>query len=361
MTFFDDWIAASNDNEQAVANTRIAAKGSELEWVETPNDHRFAFLISSHVGFATMGTHLGKAIVPVGTHTGKQRHGEEAIHITRGEGFAVIDDRRYDFKVGSTIHVPYMSVHQIFNSGDVDVEYVTAGTTDLDLFVRLGRVEQLEEKGTNQPGYEDEQPKAAGQFDATDRRIVLHLEDAPDENSMREELRDKHGDEWGKDRGRHGHEGEHRHGAIFVIMGGGESLREEANDFTSKHASMTNVFEEIPNTSSHCHSHTEAMLYVLEGTGYSEIDFKRYEWAEGDAMHVPPTMTRHEHFNPSDSRTRTLRVEFGIRYFYEDVWSGYHKVEHRLDSQVIDPSKEHDHGHGHGHGHGDGSHVQITS
>jgi quercetin dioxygenase-like cupin family protein len=364
VTFFDDWIAASEDNERAVNTTRVAARGSELVWEETPNDHRFAFLISRHVGFATMGTHLGKAILPVNAHTGKQRHGEEAIHITRGRGFAVIDERRYDFAQGTTIHVPYMSVHQIFNAGDEEVEYVTAGTTDLDLFVRLGRVEQLEEKGFHEPGFEDDLPQAAGHFDDQERRIVLNFEDAPNETEMKADLRRKHGEDWEKDRGRHTHDHEHRHGAIYILMGGGESLREEANGFTSKHASMTNVFEEIPNTSSHCHSHTEAMLYVLEGSGYSEIDFQRYEWSAGDAVHVPPKMTRHEHFNPSDNRTRTLRVEFGIRYFYEDVWEGYQKVEHRQEAAVIDPSKGHGHGHGHGHGesdgHGRGDHVRMT-
>ena len=364
MTFFDDWIAASEDNERAVKNTRILARGADLEWVETPNDHKFAFLISQHVGFATMGTHLGKAIIPVGAHTGRQRHGEEAIHITRGTGFAVVDDRRYDFKAGTTIHVPYMSVHQFFNSGDEDVEYVTAGTTDLDLFVRVGRFEQLAEKGFNEPGYEDGLPRATDHFDDLHRRIVLHIEDAPEENAMKAELREKHGEEWDKnDKARHPHDHEHRHGAIYILMGGGEGggdvPKEELNDFDSKHASMTNVFEEIPNTSSHCHSHIEAMLYALEGSGYSEVDQQRYDWTAGDAVHVPPKMTRHEHFNPSDNRTRTLRVEFGIRYFYEDVWSGYRKVEHRVESAVIDKSKSgHNHNHDHDHDHGRHVHIQ---
>ena len=43
----------------------------------------------------------------------------------------------------------------------------------------------------------------------------------------------------------------------------------------------------------------------------SEIDGKRYDWQEGDAVHVPPRMTIHEHFNDSDARTRTLRVLTG--------------------------------------------------
>jgi glyoxylate utilization-related uncharacterized protein len=111
----------------------------------------------------------------------------------------------------------------------------------------------------------------------------------------------------------------------------------------------SNIFEEVAMTSSHKQSHTEAMLYVLEGQGYSEVDGKRYDWVEGDAVHVPPKMTVHEHFNNSEARTRTLRIEFGIRYFYEDLWKGFHKVEHRLHAQKLQhaaaptPSAHHAH------------------
>ena len=118
-------------------------------------------------------------------------------------------------------------------------------------------------------------------------------------------------------------------GAIYVLMGGGESPSPERNGFTAVSVAMTNIFEEVPHTSSHCHSHTEAVLYVLEGVGFSEIDYEHYDWEAGDAVHVPPKMTRHEHFNPSDKRTRTLRIEYGIRYFYEPLWKGFAKVEHR--------------------------------
>jgi mannose-6-phosphate isomerase-like protein (cupin superfamily) len=180
------------------------------------------------------------------------------------------------------------------------------------------------------------------QFDSEGRRIALHLEDAPDEQKRREEARkeresraDGHGDGHGHGHG-HGHaeerkpsENPHRHGAIYILMGGGESPSDERNGFQAVSVAMTNIFEEVPHTSSHCHSHTEAVLYVLEGVGFSEIDYEHYDWEAGDAVHVPPRMTRHEHFNPSDTRTRTLRIEYGIRYFYEPLWKGFAKVEHR--------------------------------
>ena len=354
--FYTDWLDQSERIELALAASPVVARGRDLTWIETPNDHRLAMLIGTQVGFPTSGTSLCKAIIPGGAHTGRQRHGEEAIHVLAGSGFLVCDGRRYDFHAGTTIHIPFASEHQLFNTGPDDVEYVTASSMDLDLFVKLGKLEQLEEKGVNAPGFEAAFPAEDGQFDAEGRRIALHLEDAPDEQKRREEIRkaaeeraasgaaepDAHAGHGhgggghghgGGHGGGHGHAGKsenpHRHGAIYILMGGGESPSEERNGFSAVSVAMTNIFEEVPHTSSHCHSHTEAVLYVLEGVGFSEIDYEHYDWEAGDAVHVPPKMTRHEHFNPSDLRTRTLRIEFGIRYFYEPLWSGFAKVEHR--------------------------------
>jgi mannose-6-phosphate isomerase-like protein (cupin superfamily) len=346
--FYADWLAASQQNELATSSSPVVARGRDLTWVETEQDHRIAMLIGPQVGFPSSGTNLCKAVIPIGHHTGHHRHGEEAIHIVAGRGFIVVDGRRYGFHTGTTIHVPYQSDHQLFNTGDDDLVYVTASSMDLDLFVRLGRLEQLGPKGANAPGFESAIPAEEGQLDTHGRRIALHLEDAPDEQKRREEIREAaslaadnlasatgrdghggHGHVEDKKSTRHKSENPHRHGAIYILMGGGESPSEERNGFTAVSVAMTNVFEEVPHTSSHCHSHTEAVLYVLEGVGFSEIDYEHYDWEAGDAVHVPPKMTRHEHFNPSDQRTRTLRIEFGIRYFYEPLWSGYKKVEHR--------------------------------
>jgi mannose-6-phosphate isomerase-like protein (cupin superfamily) len=359
--FYDTWLAASERNELETNHSPVVARGRDLRFIETPNDYQLGMLIGQQVGFPTQGTNLCKAIVPAGHHTGRHRHGEEAIHVLAGSGFIVVDGRRYAIRPGTTVHVPYMSEHQVFNTGPDDLAYVTASAIDLDLFCKLGRLEQLEDKGPNPVGFESAIPPEDGQFDAEGRRIALHLEDAPDEQRRREELRaaaaaggddgsvgppgDGHGGGHGHGhgggraaRGRHGGDSEnpHRHGAIYILMGGGESPSPERNGFTAVSVAMTNIFEEVPHTSSHCHSHTEAVLYVLEGVGFSEIDYEHYDWEAGDAVHVPPKMTRHEHFNPSDGRTRTLRIEYGIRYFYEPLWKGYWKVEHR-DTAIARP------------------------
>ena len=341
--FYADWLAASERNASIVERSPIVARGRDLVWIETPNEHRLAMLVGEQVGFPTNGTNLCKVVVPAGQHTGRHRHGEEAIHVLAGRGAIVVAGRRYDFHDGTTIHVPYMEDHQVFNTGEIDVEYVTASTMDLDLFLRIGRLEQLEDKGANLAAPEMALPAEDGQFDALGRRIALHIEDAPNEADRKRSEPDR----GAHDHGAHDHdaaavakpperliksEHPHRHGAIYNLMGGGESKSEHRNGFTALTAAMTQIFEEVPHTSSHCHTHTEAVLYVLEGVGFSEIDGEHYDWEAGDAVQIPPKMTRHEHFNPSDGRTRTLRIEYGIRYFYEQLWPGYFKIEHRETS-----------------------------
>ncbi|MGP1675099.1 MAG: cupin domain-containing protein, partial [Candidatus Limnocylindrales bacterium] len=187
--FYEDWLAKSEHNELSVNATPVVSRGRDLVWIETRQDHRIAMLIGEQVGFPTQGTNVCKIVIPVGTQTGRHRHGEEAIHVLAGRGCIVVAGRRYDFHAGTTIHVPYFAEHQLFNTGDEDVEFVSASALDLDLFVRLGRLEQLEDKGTTTSEQVAALPAEDGQYDEQGRRIALHLEDAPDEQQNREARR----------------------------------------------------------------------------------------------------------------------------------------------------------------------------
>jgi quercetin dioxygenase-like cupin family protein len=320
--FYDAWLHASARVESAVESAPVVAHGRDLEWIETPQDARTAMLIGEATGFPTQGTALVIAEIPAGWRTGAHVHGEEAIHVLAGTGYSVIDGARYDWKSGTTLHVPYRAPHQHVNTGADAAVYLSALTIDLDLATRIGRLEQLGEKGWDRGQLAARYPAETSQFAADGRRIALHLEDAIDERARR--------------LAGHGHErpgkGAHRHAGIWILMGGSESPSDETNGFRAKAVAITNIFEEAPHSGSHRHTHTEAMLYVLEGSGHSMIDGRRYNWAQGDAVHVPPRMTSHEHYNDSDARTRTLRIEFGIRFFYESLWKGYEKVQETFEA-----------------------------
>jgi quercetin dioxygenase-like cupin family protein len=326
--FYRDWLARSKKVAEQMTAPPVVARGSALRWIETPQDFKVAMLIGEATGFPTQGTALVTAELPAGSRTGKHVHGEEAIHITGGTGFSVIDGARFDWKPGTTIHVPYRAVHQHVNTGSGPATYISAVTQDLDFNVKLGRLEQLEEKAVDDGELAKSHPAETSQLATDGRRISLHLEDAIDEKARR---LSGHAHPKGESKGAH------RHAGIWILMGGSESPSDETNGFRAKAVSMTNIFEEAPRSGSHRHAHTEAMLYVLEGNGYSMIDGQRYDWQQGDAVHVPPRMTVHEHFNDSDARTRTLRIEFGVRFFYEALWTGYDKVvdKEKLESATL--------------------------
>ncbi len=319
--FYRGWLRRSAELEDRLARAPVVARATALRWVETAQDARTAVVIGEAAGFATSGTTLQKAEIPAGWHTGRHAHGEEAIHVLEGVGFAVVDGARYEWKPGTTLHIPYRAEHQLVNTGPGTATYVSAHTMDLDLAVKLGRLIQHEEKGPDDGALGARFPAQASQHAADGRRIALHLEDAMDENARR--LSGIAHPVAGADKGAH------RHAGIWILMGGAESPTDETNGFRAKAVAMSTIFEESPHSASHSHTHTEAMLYVLEGQGYSLIDGVRHDWRAGDAVHIPPRMTHHGHFNDSDARARTLRIEFGIRYFYEALWRGYQKVKDR--------------------------------
>jgi gentisate 1,2-dioxygenase len=103
------------------------------------------------------------------------------------------------------------------------------------------------------------------------------------------------------------------------------------NGFRATGVAISSIFVDLPHTKSHSHAHPEAYLYALEGDGYSEIGGKRYDWNQGDAVHVPPGMLHHQHFNPFDRDMKELRFEFGVRYWFVDQWKkGYTTVDKHL-------------------------------
>jgi gentisate 1,2-dioxygenase len=65
---------------------------------------------------------------------------------------------------------------------------------------------------------------------------------------------------------------------------------------------MMFIEELAPGGSNSGHRHlNEALVYILEGRGYSIIDGTRYDWKQGDTIAVP-LMSWHQHFNADPER-----------------------------------------------------------
>lgn len=305
--FYSAWLAQSERNKKAVEEGPRVARGKELKWVQTRQDARAALMIAPETGFPTGGSLLMKAEIPVGWHTGAHVHGEEAIYVERGQGFLLLDGARYDFRPGTILHIPFRSQHQLVNTGDEPVVYLSGLAWPLEAFVHMGVMEQVEDAGPNDPAKLADVPPEKSQYWPVDgRRISMHQ----DQFLL---------------------SGETRHGATYYLMGVSGNM----NGFRATAVAISSIFVETPHSKSHSHAHPEAYLYALQGSGYSEIGGKRYEWEQGDAVHVPPGMMHHQHFNPTDSETRELRFEFGIRYWFVGQWRGFETVEgHRHASKL---------------------------
>ena len=300
--FYQAWLEESERIEHSVAEAPRVAEGRKLDWVRTRQDARAALMIAPETGFTNGGSLLMKAEIPVGWHTGKHVHGEEAVFIESGEGFLLLDDRRYDFKCGTIFHIPYRSSHQLFNTGCEPVVYLSGLAWPLEAAVHLGTIEQREDAGESDPAALVAIPPEKSQYWPEDgRRISMHEDQY--ERSI-----------------------ETKHGATYFLMG----RNGDKNGFRATAAAISSLFVELPRSKSHSHAHPEAYLYALQGRGYSEIGGKQYVWEQGDAVHVPPGMMHHQHFNPTDEETRELRFEFGIRYWFTDQWKGYLTIDEDL-------------------------------
>ena len=300
--FYQTWLEESERIEKTVDAAPRVARGKDLNWVRTCQDSKAALMIAPETGFPTGGSLLMRAEIPVGSHTGKHLHGEEAIYVERGEGFLLLDDKRYDFRRGTVFHIPYRSTHQLFNSGNEPVSYLSGLAWHLEASIYMGRMEQIEDAGQNNPANLAKVPGEESQYWPTDgRRISIH-EEQFDLST------------------------ETKHGATYFLMG----RSGKQNGFKATAVAISSIFVDLPHSKSHSHAHPEAYLYALQGSGYSEIGGKRYEWEQGDVVHVPPGMMHHQHFNPTDHDMKELRFEYGIRYWVVDQWRGYITVDRHM-------------------------------
>ena len=322
--FYANWLERSEDIEKAIDEAPRVAHHKELKWERTRQDAQAALMIAPETGFLTGGSMLMKAEIPVGWHTGEHSHGEEAIYIEQGEGFLILDEERYDFGAGTIFHIPFRSPHQLFNTGRKPVVYLSAMAWHLESFLHMGRMDQLQDCGGNDQAQMEDFPPERAQYWAEDgRRISMHKDQYVKRTAT-------------------------GHGEVYSLGGrGGEGTGMDANGFKMTAVGITAVFVEKPHFKSHSHRHPEAYLYCLEGKGYSMIDGGRHDWEMGEAVHIPPGMKHHQHFNPTDGETKELRFEFGIRYWVVDQWKGWQTVVGDEEASKLDEHGAHGKGEGH--------------
>ncbi|MGX7677723.1 cupin domain-containing protein [Jatrophihabitans sp. DSM 45814] len=298
--FYDAWLETPDEIQKELWASGAVARDRDIPWVSTPQDARVKLMVANELGFATMGSNVLKAEIPVGWHTGRHRHGEESMHILSGEGFSVIEGQRFDWHAGSTLFMPFWAEHQHFNTGTVPVLYISGMTFDLERFVRVARIEQLAECGAHDASELAAIPAEESQYYRNDGgRAVIHLEDAPTDMSFSAQgniaaIRNQHG---------------------FT-----QHLVVPKNGFRATSVAVTTRWSDEAFHHSGRHKHLEAVVYAIEGKGYTEMQGKEVPWEAGDVLYVPPAMWEHEHTNNNPNRVEQLRIAFGIRTWFTNIW-----------------------------------------
>lgn len=330
-TFYDGWLGMWDRAVEERQKARKWIHEEEIEWVATQQDARVGLLVAPETGFRTWGTVTMVAEIPPGWHTGKHKHGEEAIHIVDGTGFSVVNDVRYDWKKNSTLLIPFGATHQHFNTGDKPARYFSALAPHLEHFVGMARIVQAAECGpTKSPPVV---PVSATGFDERNRRIVMQIEEAPlglgegGEGGPRPAValtppvaldkpiavgtRDGYAAAGIPEDAQHAHTGP----TAPTFM----SIRKQNNGFQPHEIEITGILSDDPRQTSGTHGHMEAMIYCLEGTGYTLVDDVKVPWKKGTCLHVQGPQTKHQHVNDGEVPSQLLRIAPALRYFFETV------------------------------------------
>jgi mannose-6-phosphate isomerase-like protein (cupin superfamily) len=263
-------------------------------------------MIANQLGFSTMGSNVLKSEIPVGWHTGRHRHGEESMHILEGEGFSIIDGRRFDWHKSSTLQIPFWVEHQHFNTGDVPVLILSGMTFDLERFVHIARIEQLESCGPNDPSIMASFSFETSQYYHDGSRAVIHLEQAP---TNRDKL--PPGESYSAQGAIQAVKNQHDFSQYLIVP---------RNGFKTTSVAISSRWTEPAFHQSGRHKHLEAVVYAVEGEGYTEMRGRRLHWEAGDVLYVPPCMWEHQHMNESSNPITQLRIGFGIRLWFTAGW-----------------------------------------
>ena len=304
--FYEQWLETPNQLQDELEMSRLVAVDKDIPWVSTPHDAKVKLMVANHLGYATMGSNVLKSEIPVGWHTGKHRHGEESMHILEGEGFSIINGQRFNWHTSSTLQIPFWAEHQHFNTGKVPVTILHGMCFDLEAFLRVARIEQIETCGPNDDSTIAAMPEETSQYYPDKTRAIIHLEQAP---TNKEKLPD--GESYNPQGAIAATKNQHDFSNYLVVP---------KNGFRAVSVAITNRWIEPAFHESGRHKHLEAVVYAIEGQGFTDMQGKRIPWQAGDVLYVPPAMWEHQHINENPNSITQIRIGYNIRQWVTSIW-----------------------------------------
>jgi len=220
-----------------------------------------------------------------GERTSTHRHVHTAeLFCLEGEGYTVVDDRKVTWSKWDAIYLPTNAWHYSVNTGSTPARFVSisdAPLFELFHFTDFDDIGNAEPKGPFYPDTPLQQlaRKAEGSMGEYEQAILAAAEN---ERKLRTGTLVTHFKEQ----------------SLLVNKKGTRStfLVDITQGFHGTGLSMV-MFQIAPGGWQSRHRHGgEAVLFCVEGKGYSVVDDERHEWAAGDATLVSK-WSWHQHFN----------------------------------------------------------------
>ena len=115
---------------------------------------------------------------------------------------------------------------------------------------------------------------------------------------------------------RHISVGDHNKILLVFKMGKDGLMHAPENGFKAREVEITHIMCDNPGMYSGKHGHMEAVIYILEGEGYSIVEGEKVEWEKGALLQVQDPQTVHQHFNIGQVEAQLLRTHYGLRARY---------------------------------------------
>ncbi len=230
-----------------------------------------------------------------GERTSTHRHVHTAeLFVLDGEGYTVVNNRRFTWSKWDAFYLPTNAWHYTVNTGDRPARFVSIGDAPLfDLF-NLDRIDDIGQEEPPGPFYPDTAlQRLARSVEGREASDYEHLivEAAENERKLATGTLVTHF----KDQ------------TLLLNKKGTKStfLVDITQGYHGTQLSMV-MFQIAPGGWQSKHRHGgEAVLFCVEGKGYSVVDDQRYDWAAGDATLVSKWCW-HQHFNADPDKPAVI-------------------------------------------------------
>ena len=260
------------------------------------------------------------------------RHTVEAvIHWLAGQGYSIIDGKRYDWEAGDFICVPMFAWHRHINTGNIPALHIASTTGPLSM-------------GIGQAVYEDERYPEYWVYAQQGEDALRTLLPGGDANAVSDAVgrgaKSQAGRLYAEQVAFASKEEQKRRNSKVLVKGNELCFEPTAmgavayvvdNRIGFYVKELSTLVAEIPkdkHSGAHRHFYDE-IDYVLSGTGRCVVDDKPYDVKKGDTLAIP-VFAWHQYFNTGDQplrilahSTRTLMENLGFSLTHQGEVSDY--------------------------------------